>query len=304
MQHSLKRPRAPAFASSLTCSVNGSALPRRAVKICGVASAADAALVGELSLRELPKDVEVYLGMIVWPGSRRSVSHSACAEIARTARRYGMRPVGVFVDESVADMTRICKQVDIDIVQLHGPKARRAALETSIPAEFETIDVVDVGNSSELQRVPNPRFTIYDAPGGGTGKPFDWDTFQSPSPPFPWLLAGGIRPDNVREAMAKFKPTGIDVSSGVTGDDKVRKDEEKVRRLMREFTRAGKFNQYTFLWMNMHLNVCTDHRITMRCQRKNEMLQHHAFGSDTSLRLVIPLLHRRPAAHTLYCPLA
>lgn len=215
--------------------------PTRAVKVCGVAHVDDAALVGELSLTELSKDVEVFLGMIVWPGSRRSVSLETCAQIAKAARSYGMKPVGVFVDESVDDMTKICKQVDIDIIQLHGPKCRRAALETSIPSEFETIDVVDVGNGAEMKRIANPRFTIFDAPGGGTGKTFDWNAFRPPTAPFPWLLAGGISPDNVREAVRKLKPTGIDVSSGVTGSDKVRKDEDKVRRLMREFSQARKF---------------------------------------------------------------
>lgn len=213
------------------------------MKVCGVANVDDAVLVGELSLRELTSDVEVFLGMIVWPGSRRSVSLETCANITKAARSYGMRPVGVFVDESVSDITKICKQVGIDIIQLHGPKCRLDAIKTPIPSEFETIDVVDVGNSAEVKRISNPRFTIFDAPGGGTGKKFDWNTFSPPPPPRPWLLAGGISPDNVREAMAKFKPTGIDVSSGVTGDDKVRKDEEKVRRLMREFSQAGKLDE-------------------------------------------------------------
>jgi len=131
----LKRPRVTAgfAASTLTGCVNVSGRPVRAVKVCGVANVDDAVLVGELSLRELTSDVEVFLGMIVWPGSRRSVSLETCANITKAARSYGMRPVGVFVDESVSDITKICKQVGIDIIQLHGPKCRLDAIKTPIP---------------------------------------------------------------------------------------------------------------------------------------------------------------------------
>lgn len=70
---------------------------------------------------------------------------------------------------------------------------------------------------------------------GGSGKTFDWRSLQVPTslPKLGWLLAGGLNPGNVAEAVAVARPTGVDVSSGVCGPDGLLKDHEKVTAFVR-----------------------------------------------------------------------
>ncbi len=206
------------------------------VKVCGVANAEDANAIGRIAKLELPSYVDMYLGMIVWPNSKRSVNHSTARDISRAARRHGMRPVAVFVDEPTETIVRTCAEIEVDVAQLHGPKTRSAVLRQPLPNTLHMIDVVDVGAGVE-KRVENSLFTLCDTPGGGTGHKFDWNNFQPPA--VPWLLAGGLNPENVAEAIRTLRPTGVDVSSGVTCADRVKKDVDKVTRFFREFVLAS-----------------------------------------------------------------
>ncbi len=99
------------------------------VKICGVVSKSDAELAGQAGAD--------FIGMIMWPRARRSVSLEIAAEISETARTHGAEPVGVFVDEDFADIVRCCKQTGIGFAQLHG-KGARAALP-DLPAWLKVL---------------------------------------------------------------------------------------------------------------------------------------------------------------------
>lgn len=206
------------------------------VKVCGVTNVHDADSVGRLAKLVLPSDVEVYLGMILWSGSKRSVHSTVACDISRVARLHGMNPVGVFVDESSDDIRETCKNANINIAQLHGPKCRSEVKSSPLPNTISAINVIDVGEVEENTSINNTMFTLFDSPGGGTGRKFDWNNFTPPIEP--WLLAGGLNPNNVAEAIIKLNPTGVDVASGVTCDDGVKKDAAKIERFLREFVDA------------------------------------------------------------------
>lgn len=209
-----------------------------ALKICGVTSAADASLITHLSSLYLPAHTRLYLGMIVWPGSRRSVSPSTAREIARVASDAGATAVGVFVDEQHEAILAQCSEASISTAQLHGP-ASRLAWPAKAPG-IDWIDVRDVHSDSSVSPATSglPQWTIFDAKGGGTGRPFDWASFDPPQHsqeagvPRRWMLAGGLDPINVKEAIQMLKPRALDVASGVAGPDKCSKDEDRLKSFL------------------------------------------------------------------------
>lgn len=91
--------------------IRASSAAPRAVKICGVASADDARMVLETARSVLPKEIELLIGMILWPGSKRCVNRSVASEICALVREGGARSVGVFVDETAAEMSEAQKLV-------------------------------------------------------------------------------------------------------------------------------------------------------------------------------------------------
>lgn len=212
----------------------------RAVKICAVTTPSDAEMVLSIASAELPSHVHLLLGMILWPGSRRNVSTTIARQIATVTKDAGATPVGVFVDQDVSTISNVCDEADITIAQLHGPKCRQSWRDAStVPQSW--IDVRDVSVDGDVSpaTIPattnkmntEPLWTVYDAKGGGTGQPFDWNTFTPPTSQS-WLLAGGLNSQNISDAVHTLRPFGLDVATGVSGPDKVRKDRNRLREFL------------------------------------------------------------------------
>lgn len=208
------------------------------VKVCGIVSEQDASMVTRVFREEMPRSVQLLLGMIIWPGSKRSVDQLSARAIAKVALAAGATPVGVFVDEDSESISHACRDIGITVAQLHGPKCREAVVADPLPSDISVVDVVDVlqdGTFVDPNDLPGGQlrasWRLYDAKGGGTGRAFDWAQFVPP--PGDWFLAGGLDPANVGEAVRVLRPSGLDVASGVAGPDGCGKDEQRLRDFLR-----------------------------------------------------------------------
>ncbi|KAG6557968.1 hypothetical protein Mapa_000147 [Marchantia paleacea] len=200
------------------------------VKMCGITSAEDAALAAQAGA--------FYVGMIVWPNSKRSVSWGQAREICAAAREFGAEPVGVFVDESAAQIEKACDAVGLSFAQLHGEGARASALQ--LPRSLKTICVMHADPNGCLQTTMSPQlesiidWVLVDGLEGGSGLKFNWTNFRVPAicSKKGWLLAGGLTPENVALAVSTLRPDAVDVSSGITGPDNIRKDPKRIVAFM------------------------------------------------------------------------
>lgn len=212
----------------------------KAVKICAVTTPSDAEMVMSIASAELPPHVHLFIGMILWPGSRRNVNTATARQIATVAKDAGATPVGVFVDQNVSSISTMCEESNLPIAQLHGPACRQFwSSAPTIPQSWIDVRDVSVNGNVSPATIPaatdgmnrDPIWTVYDAKGGGTGQPFDWNTFTPPNSQS-WLLAGGLNPQNVSDAVSTLRPVGLDVATGVAGSDKVRKNRDRVREFL------------------------------------------------------------------------
>ncbi|PRW61333.1 N-(5 -phosphoribosyl)anthranilate isomerase chloroplastic-like [Chlorella sorokiniana] len=210
------------------------------IKVCGVTNAedADAAAAAGASL----------IGMILWPRAKRSISPAVARQIGAAARAHDAEPVAVFVDEDAATIERVCDEAGVRIAQLHGDGARAAL--PHLPAHLAAVYVMHADLAGQLQTQPpppgcrQPHWIIVDSLQGGSGQAFDWAQLRQQAAGFAplashgWLLAGGLTPDSVAEAIATAGPTGVDVSSGVCGPDGLKKDLGKVQAYCSRATAA------------------------------------------------------------------
>lgn len=208
------------------------------IKVCGLRTSEHA-----LAAAEAGAD---FVGM-VFAESRRRVTLETAKEIAEAVRslseaRLGAgrkRPalVGVFADQDAAEVNAIASAVGLDYVQLHGDEAddfchaieRPVIRALRIRQEDTPSDVI--AQLRRLETLGAASIYLLDtwAPDGygGSGLAFDWHLAHEVARHFPILLAGGLSPDNVGEAVRRVRPWGIDVSSGVETNGV--KDEGKIR---------------------------------------------------------------------------
>ncbi|WP_114954804.1 bifunctional indole-3-glycerol-phosphate synthase TrpC/phosphoribosylanthranilate isomerase TrpF [Sphingosinicella terrae] len=195
------------------------------VKVCGLRSGADAALaVGHGAS---------FAGMVMVPGTPRAVTLAEARPVAEAARDAGAATVGVFRNEKVMAVAYAAAALELDAVQLHGEedagyiRGLRALLAQS--TEIWTAGLV-------AEAVPMPRLgadrTVYDTKAdgrsGGTGRTFDWSRLDGRGELGRSLLAGGLRPENVR-AASRVGAWALDVGSGVEAEPG-RKDPDRLER--------------------------------------------------------------------------
>eukprot|EP00879_Flechtneria_rotunda_P010912 GHRR01011403.1.p1 GENE.GHRR01011403.1~~GHRR01011403.1.p1 ORF type:complete len:272 (+),score=72.07 GHRR01011403.1:383-1198(+) len=211
--------------------VQSSASHHILVKVCGVTNVEDAAYAAQQGAN--------FIGMIMWPKAKRSVSDATAAALAAAAKQHGAQPVGVFVEEDAATINQRCKQASISIAQLHGDASRACVNEISSDLQVMYVlhandegqivnQLPGAGDATQLQR--SIEWLLVDGMTGGSGKTFEWNNLQIPTQLASkgWLLAGGLNPNNVAQAVFIARPTAVDVSSGVCGPDGLSKDHSKV----------------------------------------------------------------------------
>ncbi|HEY0310995.1 MAG TPA: bifunctional indole-3-glycerol-phosphate synthase TrpC/phosphoribosylanthranilate isomerase TrpF [Allosphingosinicella sp.] len=187
------------------------------VKVCGVATAEDAALAAEGGAS--------FLGLIMVPGTPRALT---LAEAEAVANGTVLPRVGVFRNEKPMAVAQAAQALGLHAVQLHGEEDAIyiRALRGLLPGGTEIWAAASVGED-----VPEPRLgadrTVYDSGSGGTGRAFDWSRIAGGAVLAEALLAGGLNPGNARDA-ARVGAWALDVSSGIEAAAG-RKDPEKVR---------------------------------------------------------------------------
>lgn len=177
------------------------------IKICGVTTAEDAAMAVEAGAGAI--------GVNLWPGSKRHVGPEA-ARAVLSAVPPGVLKVGVFVNAPAAEISRAFDELGLDRAQLHGDEqaADYAALDSA-----RLVKAVRVRDAASIAAAAGwaPATWLYDAfvdgfGGGGVAAP--WPIIARAARR-PFLLAGGLTPDNVAAAIRATHPDGVDVASGV-----------------------------------------------------------------------------------------
>ena len=211
------------------------------IKICGVTRPEDAAHAVACGAEAI--------GINFFPGSPRFVREGTAREIIG-AVAGGAEIVGVFVNEAPAAIAALCVRLGIRRVQLHGDESPGDA--SRIPLwRMKAVHADRAPDLPALLAYPCEAF-LFDAGGkaayGGTGRELAWRELAERFPGIadarnpggarkPWLLAGGLTPDNVERAIHEARPFGVDVASGVESSPGL-KDREKVKSFI-ERAKAG-----------------------------------------------------------------
>ena len=193
------------------------------LKICGMTRLSDALHAVEHGAGGL--------GFVFWPQSPRYVSPERAAEII-AALPAGVDAVGVFVNESVDGIRAVVAKTGIGVIQLHGDETPAYADELGWPV-LRAI-TVDQAEQAAAAWPPETTFLMDSADParrGGTGSTLDWRQAASAARGRRIVLAGGLTPDNVAEAIGTVRPFGVDVSSGVEDAPGV-KNPDKVARFL------------------------------------------------------------------------
>jgi len=180
------------------------------IKICGIKTLPDALAAIEAGAG--------YLGFNFYPKSVRFIDVDACAKITSVLKREypKIKLVGVFVNSQVDEIKHILQACSLDLAQLHGDET------------LEMLNVLDGKAFKAFRGVPQhvngfvregaPAFLVDAAVKGaygGTGVTADWSAAAELAKRYPLLLAGGLTPENVADAVRQVRPWGVDVASGV-----------------------------------------------------------------------------------------
>ena len=198
------------------------------VKICGLTDPADAVAAAEAGADAI--------GMIFAP-SRRQVSVEEAIAIA-AAVPAEVLTVGVFRDHLASEVIEVADAVGLGAVQLHGsePPELSHRVRDAVATVIKAVSVSD----PELSTIDEHRadIVLLDAPVPGGGVPFDWTLVGDLTSRHRILLAGGLRPETVTEAIETVRPWGVDVASGVESVPG-RKDHAAVARFVAAARAAG-----------------------------------------------------------------
>lgn len=181
------------------------------VKICGITNWTDARRAVEAGAQ--------FLGFNFYRPSPRYIQPAAARRIIRRLPD-GIAAVGVFVNESEANMLAIARRVGLDYLQLHGdePPEQVRRLKREIPV-IKAVRVRDSFRPKQLDSLSCASAILLDGfdvrRHGGTGKTFDWNLARGANGSRRIFLAGGLTPENVAEAIRVARPYAVDVCSGV-----------------------------------------------------------------------------------------
>lgn len=210
------------------------------VKVCGVRTPADAAVVGAAGAD--------FMGVILSPGYFRSVAREGALAVYEAARAHR---VGVFVDATAEVVARTARDLALDVVQLGGSEAVDTVVEVGGAGDWAVWKTIHAKPGVSMAEAAAPYAGVADgilvdawdpAQPGGTGHTFAWDAVGAEvrraigSASF--IAAGGMTPENAGTAIAALGPDVLDVSSGVESTPGI-KDPARTRAFVEAVRRAG-----------------------------------------------------------------
>ena len=176
------------------------------IKICGIRRPEDARAAADAGASAI--------GMVFWPGSPRAVDTAAARAIV-AALPAGVPAIGVFVNQTADEINAAIDGAGLFGVQLHGDepvdlieRIRRPVIRAVTLRGLDVLDVLPPQVTVLIDAVDHERR-------GGTGQTIDWAAAAAVARRRPIVLAGGLTPSNVEQAMAAVRPYAVDVSSGV-----------------------------------------------------------------------------------------
>jgi len=210
---------------------------RTRVKICGITRVEDA--------RAAIDSGADALGLVFYSKSSRYVELSAAAEIAQTVGPF-VTVVGLFVNADVEQVRKAVKNVGLDLLQFHGDEDEAYCAQFQMPY----IKAIRMSPGLDVKEVvamyPSARGFLFDAWNkdkyGGTGETFEWERLSvlrdaaignTGGAGISFILAGGLTPDNVEQAVSIVKPYAVDVSGGVEASPGI-KSPELIQQFIKE----------------------------------------------------------------------
>ena len=179
------------------------------------------------------------IGLVFYPPSPRAVSVERAAAIVRQLPPF-VTTVGLFVNAESELIARVVDEVGVDLLQFHGQECPDYCAQHRRPW-IRAVSMKPGTDLAGMQRQFSAgRGLLLDAyrPGipGGTGETFDWDRIPTTLGPR-IVLAGGLTPDNVADAVRRVRPYGVDVSGGVEAAKGI-KDPQKIKAFIEEVSSA------------------------------------------------------------------
>ena len=200
-----------------------------AVKICGLTGPQDVVAAADAGAR--------YVGFVFFPKSPRNVSVQQAKALAAEVP-FGAAKVALTVNADDALLDEITQNVAIDILQLHGSESVERVAQIKARTGLPVMNAIGISDADDLQKIVDygrvADMLLVDAKPpknadlpGGNGLAFDWRLLAGRKWAVPWMLAGGLTPDNVQQAIQLTGARQVDVSSGVESAPGV-KDPAKV----------------------------------------------------------------------------
>lgn len=202
-----------------------SPIPRTRVKICGITRPEDGAIAAELGADAI--------GLVFYPPSPRCVDPETAQRIVAALPPLVM-VVGLFVNPEPAAVRAVLTRIPLHLLQFHGDEEPEECAAFALPY----LKAVPMGAGAEVtdyeQRFASAAGLLLDSHGGqemgGTGQGFDWTRIPAQRKK-PLILAGGLHPGNIAEAIRQVRPYAVDVSSGVESAKGI-KDAELMRAFL------------------------------------------------------------------------
>jgi phosphoribosylanthranilate isomerase len=204
-------------------------MSRTRVKFCGITQAVDADAAVRLGADAI--------GLVLAPGSPRFISLDQAAMIRRRLPPF-VQAVALFRSATAADVRHAVQALHPDLLQFHGDEEPEFCAAFGLPYLRAVPMKGPVALPEWERRFESAAALLLDAHGpaeaGGQGRTFDWSRVRAQRP---YVLAGGLTPDNVGAAVQALRPYAVDVSTGIESAPGV-KDEDRMRRFMEAVGRA------------------------------------------------------------------